>query len=282
MVSECLLKKKINNNFAICLDSNGQEIIAYGKGIGFGKIPYQLEDLSLVERTFYDIDNHMVLLANQIPEKTFEVATKIVDIANLYLNNSFSSNLIFSLADHITFAIDRLNKGIFIANPLGKDINFLYEKELQVGRIALNIVENELGVRLPDKEVTNIAIHFIEAEVYSSNTAEFQSKEQVITEIMDLLEKEMEISIDKNDATYIRFVTHLEYLLKRSPSKVEASSKNMQLFEQSKAEFTEAYQGAMLISDYIYANLKWLPNEEELLYLIIHINRLCSKADCHL
>lgn len=277
-----MLKKKINNNFAICLDSNGQEIIAYGKGIGFGKIPYQLEDLSLVERTFYDIDNHMVLLANQIPEKTFEVATKIVDIANLYLNNSFSSNLIFSLADHITFAIDRLNKGIFIANPLGKDINFLYEKELQVGRIALNIVENELGVRLPDKEVTNIAIHFIEAEVYSSNTAEFQSKEQVITEIMDLLEKEMEISIDKNDATYIRFVTHLEYLLKRSPSKVEASSKNMQLFEQSKAEFTEAYQGAMLISDYIYANLKWLPNEEELLYLIIHINRLCSKADCHL
>ena len=277
-----MLKKKINNNFAICLDSNGQEIIAYGKGIGFGKMPYQLEDLSLVERTFYDIDNHMVLLANQIPEKTFEVATKIVDIANLYLNNSFSSNLIFSLADHITFAIDRLNKGIFIANPLGKDINFLYEKELQVGRIALNIVENELGVRLPDKEVTNIAIHFIEAEVYSSNTAEFQSKEQVITEIMDLLEKEMEISIDKNDATYIRFVTHLEYLLKRSPSKVEASSKNMQLFEQSKAEFTEAYQGAMLISDYIYANLKWLPNEEELLYLIIHINRLCSKADCHL
>ncbi|PXX78951.1 PRD domain-containing protein [Dielma fastidiosa] len=277
-----LVKKKINNNFAICLDSNGQEIIAYGKGIGFGKMPYQLEDLSLVERTFYDIDNHMVLLANQIPEKTFEVATKIVDIANLYLNNSFSSNLIFSLADHITFAIDRLNKGIFIANPLGKDINFLYEKELQVGRIALNIVENELGVRLPDKEVTNIAIHFIEAEVYSSNTAEFQSKEQVITEIMDLLEKEMEISIDKNDATYIRFVTHLEYLLKRSPSKVETSSKNMQLFEQSKAEFTEAYQGAMLISDYIYANLKWLPNEEELLYLIIHINRLCSKADCHL
>lgn len=277
-----LVKKKINNNFAICLDSNGQEIIAYGKGIGFGKMPYQLEDLSLVERTFYDIDNHMVLLANQIPEKTFEVATKIVDIANLYLNNSFSSNLIFSLADHITFAIDRLNKGIFIANPLGKDINFLYEKELQVGRIALNIVENELGVRLPDKGVTNIAIHFIEAEVYSSNTAEFQSKEQVITEIMDLLEKEMEISIDKNDATYIRFVTHLEYLLKRSPSKVEASSKNMQLFEQSKAEFTEAYQGAMLISDYIYANLKWLPNEEELLYLIIHINRLCSKADCHL
>ena len=277
-----LVKKKINNNFAICLDSNGQEIIAYGKGIGFGKMPYQLEDLSLVERTFYDIDNHMVLLANQIPEKTFEVATKIVDIANLYLNNSFSSNLIFSLADHITFAIDRLNKGIFIANPLGKDINFLYEKELQVGRIALNIVENELGVRLPDKEVTNIAIHFIEAEVYSSNTAEFQSKEQVITEIMDLLEKEMEISIDKNDATYIRFVTHLEYLLKRSPSKVEASSKNMQLFEQSKAEFTEAYQGDMLISDYIYANLKWLPNEEELLYLIIHINRLCSKADCHL
>lgn len=276
-----LVKKKINNNFALCLDSKGQEIIAYGKGIGFGKIPYQLDDLSLIERTFYDIDNHMVLLANQIPEEVFKTATKIVDIANLYLNNDFSSNLIFSLADHITFAMDRLKKGVIIANPLGKDINFLYEKELQVGRIAIDVVKNELGVYLPDKEATNIAIHFIEAGVYSNTAAEIQSKQQMIIEIMELLEKELEISIDRDDANYIRFVTHLEYLLKRSPSKVDETSENLQLFEKTKTEFTQAYQVALMISDYIYANLKWIPNEEELLYLIIHINRLCSRADCH-
>ena len=30
--------KKINNNVAICLDSNNCELVAFGKGIGFPKI----------------------------------------------------------------------------------------------------------------------------------------------------------------------------------------------------------------------------------------------------
>lgn len=276
-----LVKKKINNNFAICVDSNGQEIIAYGRGIGFGVLPYQLDDLSKVERTFYGDNNHMVLLANQIPEEIIQIASKIIDIANIYLNNSFSSNLIFSLADHITFAIDRLKKGIFISNPLGRDIGYLYEKELQVGKIAVNLIKSELSVHLPEKEATNIAIHFIEAEINSNNITEFQSKEQTIEEITQLLEKEVEISIDRDHVNYIRFVIHLEYLLKRNPSNSKEASENMQLFEKMKTKFSDAYHVSLLIRDYIYANFRWLPEEEELLYLIIHINRLCSREDCH-
>ena len=48
--------KKINNNFAICVDGEGNELIAFGKGIGFPKVPYEIEDLSVINRTFYDID----------------------------------------------------------------------------------------------------------------------------------------------------------------------------------------------------------------------------------
>ena len=50
--------KKLNNNFAICVcvDGEGKELIAAGKGIGFPKTPYELEDLNLITRTFYDID----------------------------------------------------------------------------------------------------------------------------------------------------------------------------------------------------------------------------------
>lgn len=46
--------KKINNNVAICLDSNNCELVAFGKGIGFPKMPYEIQDLSLIDRTFYD------------------------------------------------------------------------------------------------------------------------------------------------------------------------------------------------------------------------------------
>ena len=41
--------KKINNNVALCLDGNQRELIAFGKGIGFKPIPYELTDLSVIE-----------------------------------------------------------------------------------------------------------------------------------------------------------------------------------------------------------------------------------------
>ena len=34
--------RSINNNTVVCKDSIGQEIIAMGKGIGFGKLPREI------------------------------------------------------------------------------------------------------------------------------------------------------------------------------------------------------------------------------------------------
>ena len=71
--------KKINNNVAVCLDSNNCELIAFGKGIGFPKMPYDLQDLSLIDRTFYDLDFGIISLFNEIPEPVMQVAVEIVD-----------------------------------------------------------------------------------------------------------------------------------------------------------------------------------------------------------
>lgn len=62
---------KLNNNFAICIDGEGKELIAVGKGIGFPKTPYEVEDLNLITRTFYDIDPKYIELFKDIPEKWF-------------------------------------------------------------------------------------------------------------------------------------------------------------------------------------------------------------------
>ena len=40
--------KKINNNVAICLDNNGKELIAFGNGIGFPKVPYEIHYLNKI------------------------------------------------------------------------------------------------------------------------------------------------------------------------------------------------------------------------------------------
>ena len=62
-----IVKKKINNNAAICIDSNQRELVAFGKGIGFPPTPYELTDLRKVERTFYNVSPQYVSLLNDIP-----------------------------------------------------------------------------------------------------------------------------------------------------------------------------------------------------------------------
>ena len=34
--------RKINNNVAVCLDAGGSELISFGKGISFPKMPYEI------------------------------------------------------------------------------------------------------------------------------------------------------------------------------------------------------------------------------------------------
>ena len=51
-----MIVKKINNNVAIGVDGNGHEVVLFGKGIGFGELPYSINDMSKIERSFYDID----------------------------------------------------------------------------------------------------------------------------------------------------------------------------------------------------------------------------------
>lgn len=48
--------RQINNNAALALDGNGKELVVLGRGVGFPKMPYELTDLSRIERTFYDVN----------------------------------------------------------------------------------------------------------------------------------------------------------------------------------------------------------------------------------
>ena len=48
---EMQIIKKINTSAALALDKNGHEVVVMGKGVGFPSVPYELDDLSKIERT---------------------------------------------------------------------------------------------------------------------------------------------------------------------------------------------------------------------------------------
>ena len=49
------------------------------------------------------------------------------------------------------------------------------------------------------------------------------------------------------------------------------------MFSQMKKEFFEVYQCVLKIKEYFVKTLNWQLNDEELLYLMLHVNRFYSR-----
>lgn len=270
------LVKKLNNNVAIGIDSNDHECVVFGKGIGFPSMPYELNDLSKISRTYYDIDTKYLGLIEEIPDDIFAVASKIVEKAKINLNCELNPNLLFTLADHLNFAIDRFKKNLDIRNPLSYDIEHLYSKEMVIGYKALEYVQQELKIQLPKSEAASIAMHLVNAEAGSGNMSESLRNTKVLKDITMIISDMLQIQIDEESYSYSRFIIHLRYLLKRRASNSQISSDNKMMYELMKVKYPDTYKCIIEIEKYFNSQLDWQCDEEELLYLMLHINRLCA------
>lgn len=272
--------KKINNNAAICIDSLGNEIVAIGTGIGFPSIPYDLEDLSIIQRSFYDVNPNYLNVLNQISDDLFKVTVKIVDLFKNKINDDIGSNVVFTLADHIDFALSRYKKNIKMDYPLQYDVQYLYEMEYEIAKQALKMINNELHVRLPKEEASNIALHLVNARALATNKEDIEI-DSIIDDVADIIGKSFQIFIDKNTFNFSRFATHLQYLIKRQSKGQFIHTDNAELYESVVKDYPRTVQCVNEIKDYLKDELDFSLNKEETLYLILHVNRLCSKEDCY-
>lgn len=268
--------RNINNNVAVCLDDNNHELIAFGKGIGFQKAPYEVA-LSQIDRTYYNLEPHYLALLNELPEDVMDVTFEIVQKGSAYLGVEFNRAFLFSLCDHINFAIENLKKGLVLSNPMLNELQHLYENEMLLGKWAIKHIEKRLSIRLPQSEAGNIGLHFINAERQIKQKPEKDDMEHFVEDITDIIESEMNLIVDRNDFSYSRFVTHLKYLLKRSNRIDQSKIETEKMYDSVCDELPELEPLMEKIKEYITAALHIEPGKEELLYLMLHINRLCAR-----
>ena len=267
--------KNINNNVSLCIDSQGREVVAFGKGIGFHKPPYEIP-LIKIERTFYDINPDYLTVIAEIPEETIKVAIEIVDYANGKTERSYASNLILTLADHIHFAIKRKQNEINIKLPLFYEVNQLYPDEMKLGAYALKRMNAVLNADLPREEAASVALHFVH---YNAQEKENSGNSiSAVEKCAGIIEKQMKVTVDKTGFHYLRFVTHVYYLLDRARKHENVSSDNGKMFTAMRDEYPEIYQCALQLKTALNVDF----NDEETLYLMLHINRLCIREDCDL
>jgi len=269
--------KKINNNVAICTDNNNKELIAFGKGIGFPAMPYEIFDLNLISMTFYRIDNKFYNLIEEIPENVFEVAALIVNKAKKTLKCNLNPNLVVGLADHINFSIIRMKKYKKMKMIFSYDVEQLYPKETEIGRYAVKLIKEKLYVTLPNSEITNIAMHFVNAEE-EKELEDGQDTEALILVIADMIEQDFSLAIDRNDFNYNRFAMHLRYYLKRIKEKSQFMDDNVLILQAMKEKNPHVYECAYMIGNLIDEKLESKGTEDEILYLMMHIYRIIKNV----
>ena len=277
-----IVVKKINNNVAVCKDGNGRELIAFGKGIGFPATPYELTDLRKVERTFYDVNRHYISLLSDIPYDVIQfTARHLLEIQD-ELAYETNANLVFTLADHIAFVIERAKKGMYLRMPSIYEMEINYPVEIKIGKYFVAAVNREFKVKLPKDEVQGIAMHFInarnKASVENVPCVE-QHYDEILQRTTQIIEQELNITVQKNKFNYSRFATHLQYLLNRAFEHKPIDSSNLEMYQSA----CDEYPAISVCVDKICAYYKstWaleLP-EEERLYLIMHINRVCADQE---
>ncbi len=267
--------RNINNNVAVCVDDNGHELIAIGKGIGFKKAPYEIS-LDQVDETYYNLDSHYKSLLNELSPEILDLAMKIAAKGQRYLGVETKPAFVFTLADHINCCINNARSGLFLSNSMNNEIRHLYEKEYRLGQWAVKLMEKAGKVKLPSSEAGNIALHFINA-AQSVSESKKDDTERFVDDITDIIESEMNLIIDRSGFNYSRFVTHLKYVLKRSNELDQENSQNARMFDEMYEQYPNLQSTIQKIKIYMTGALRVEPSKEELLYLMIHINRLCSE-----
>ncbi len=278
-----LILKKINNNVALACSDAGDEVVVFGKGVGFPSMPYELEDLSVIEKTFVSDGGNSPDALVTVSDEVLRAASDINDLAKANLGCKMAASLPFLLADHLQFAVERTRDGIEIENPLAGDVARVYQREHELGVQGLAIVQDYTSVLLPAGEAASVALHLVNSELGTAapakNMDELLKTTKILEDIIGVVEGQVGFELDRTCYAYVRFVTHMRYLTRRLMAGAPVQTANLSLFHQAARDFPQTYKIAMAINQYLERSHNWSCTDEEMLYLMMHLNQMQPREE---
>ncbi|PRS64081.1 BglG family transcription antiterminator LicT [Bacillus pumilus] len=275
-----IISKVINNNVVSAYDDEQHELVIMGRGIAFQKKSGDPIDEERIEKVFSiqnkDISEKFKTLLYDIPIEYMQVCEAIIDHARTTLNKNLNDSIYVTLTDHITFAIERHQKGMDIKNALLWEIKRLYKDEFMCGLEAIRIIQDKLNIHLPEDEAGFIAMHIVNAELNEEMPNVIQIT-KLIQDILNIVKYHFQIDLDEASLNYFRFVTHLKFFGQRLFNETQMENQNEFLYEVVKEKNTAAFQCAEKINDYVQKEHNRSLIEDEMLYLTLHIDRVIKR-----
>ncbi len=272
--------RRINNNVAVCEDDAGNELLAMGRGIGFGKLPRNVA-LSEVERTFYNVDPRFLSAINDLPQEVLDFAIASAEYVRSEISYALSPNFAFTLADHLAFAIKRAKQGINVRMPLAYDVEQTYPDEYRLARHVLRRVRRTFNAALPNDEATGIAMCIVNARIEEVSAAErerVRADEDMLEDVTELIEDFFGVQIDRSSFAFSRYATHMRYLFDRLHTGAALDSSVVEGFRGIEERYPEGVACVEKIASHIAREWEGAElSDDEKLYLVIHVSRVCIK-----
>lgn len=273
------IAKILNNNIAIAVNAQGDDVIVMGCGVAFGKKRGDEIDPARIERLFTrsvpELSTKFERLAKEIPPEYIEAAEKIIANAKLRLGKEMEDELYLSLADHIYFTVQRYQQGMLIHNRLLLETRMLYKEEFLVGQDAIRLLNEQFGVDLPEDEAAFLALHFVNATL-GMRMNETMEITRIVQEISSIIRNYFHLEFDVDSLDYFRLVTHLKFFAQRlvTSTALASDGEDFQLFEMVKSQYMQSYACVRRITGYLEKQYRRAVSFSEQTYLTIHIERI--------
>lgn len=269
--------KAINNNVVSCVDEDGHELIIMGRGLGFSAKSEGVINHRLIEKIFR-IENpgeadRLKAVFGALPPEQVEVCTKIIDYAKETLGRELNQSVYITLTDHVGFTIDRMKQGLAFPNALFTEVRTFYPQEYAVGLHALDLIEKELGIRLPDDEAVSIALHLVNAE-YSSSFSATMHTTQALHDILEILNQWRDIQLDRQSPYYDELTVHLKFLAMQAFTAEVEERPKPSFVQMIRSHFPKEFACACAVARYLESHSNRPVSDEKRAYLTIFINRV--------
>ncbi len=263
-----------NNSCASVTDEAGQDMVAIGRGIAFGKHAGDELDAAQVEKLYQledsDTAHRLATVLESIEDADvyLEISEEIFALLR-QAGCQVRENLLLTLTDHIASAVERERQGIVLENPLLSDIRQLYPRPYALAEKAAAVIAAHTGVTVSENEVGFIALHIVSANTDDSGS--LLEITHIIQKILTLVEQQFGITLNKSSLRYERFIRHLQFFARRILDPASEQETNLLMYNMGRREFPDAFLCAKEIARMVEKDYGRHVSNAEQGYLIYHI-----------
>ncbi|WP_159500636.1 PRD domain-containing protein [Microbacterium sp. 18062] len=275
-----VVHKVLNNNVVITIDEQGRERVLMGRGLGFQLKPDDPIEPEKVEKTFVlrdgaDGERERQMLTD-IPYPVIEAVGRAVDDAERMLGRALGRRLAVPVIDHIHFVLERLDEGVRVPATNMPELRVLHPHEFAAAEHMAASIGASLDRELPPEEAVFLTMHLLNATRDEPNgTAALLFRR--VQHVAATVESGLGVTLDTSSPDYARFVLHVQFLLQRLVSKSMLRSADTSFFEFARHSYPRSYGIAERVKAYVSAATGSDLTDEELLYLIVHVERLATQ-----